>query len=72
MIKKKLTDEDDLDAHLEQLLELQRKKNVKLMKNYQENNENYKAMINHNKQEMEMLEKNDQQRLKENQEIEDL
>ena len=53
MIKKKLTDEDDIDAHIEQLMELQRKKNVKLMKNFEENNENFKEMRRANQRDME-------------------
>ena len=56
LIKKKLTDDDDIDAHIEQLLEMQRKKNVKLMKNFEENNENFKELRQMNQREMEKLE----------------
>lgn len=41
-------------------MELQRKKNVKLMKNFEENNENFKEMRRQNQRDIDQLEKIDE------------
>lgn len=47
MVKQNLNAEENIDDYLEQLLDIQRKKNVKLEKKFKENSEAWQEFMGH-------------------------